>query len=77
MQRREDTPDGYPIGEYCRRTAVLGLLTRDPGPEANLVGPLELNLFSSPPNTRRGSVLPYMRRKNLAAPGGASKLAAT
>ena len=40
----EDAAEGYPIGESCRRAAVLGLMTRNPGAEANLVGPPGLAL---------------------------------
>ena len=32
-----DTSEEYPVGESYRRTAVLGLMTRDPGTEASLV----------------------------------------
>ena len=47
--RHAETKEGYPLGGFYRRTAALGLMSRDPGAEANLVGPLELTL-SSPPD---------------------------
>ena len=40
----EGTSEGCPIGESYKRTAVLGLMTRDSGAEASLASPLELTL---------------------------------
>lgn len=68
----ECTSEGYPIGESYRRTAVVGLMTRDPGAEAGLVSPLEPTLIStllvegSPRlHVRKKSCSPWQRVKAI------------